>query len=279
LVITNTSSGPGVNGELREALSVLEQGTSVEVATATNPGELDSVLTRAGSRHIVVAGGDGTLHGVLSALHKRHELAQRTLGLLPFGTGNDFARAAKIPLAAPEAAAALLRSVASPMPILVNEVGGVVAHTVKMMANPPLDADALLSGNVVERAMAVREQLKDAKALRLWIETDGNVAHDIDVPLRSVTLRLSLGSPNVSVEIERAPQNVRERLEMLTLGATELLSGRLLATPAATTRAVSAQQIQVAGSPFWCDVDGQLIGPERSRRWHVEDAAYQLLVR
>ena len=62
------------------------------------PGELDGVLHRAGCRSIVVAGGDGSLHAVITALHRRHELAERTLGLIPLGTGNDFARALEIPL-------------------------------------------------------------------------------------------------------------------------------------------------------------------------------------
>ena len=55
----------------------------------------------------MVAGGDGSLHAVVTALHRRHELAERTLGLIPLGTGNDFARALDIPLDPAEAAAAL----------------------------------------------------------------------------------------------------------------------------------------------------------------------------
>ena len=56
------------------------------------------MLHRAGCRRIVVAGGDGSLHAVVTALHRRHELASRTLGLIPLGTGNDFARTLGIPL-------------------------------------------------------------------------------------------------------------------------------------------------------------------------------------
>src|SRR5947208_1080775 len=76
----------------------------VEVAHTGNPGELDSVLHRRGGRHIVVAGGDGTLHAVVSALYRRHELADAVVGLVPLGTGNDFARGAGIPMDPAEAA-------------------------------------------------------------------------------------------------------------------------------------------------------------------------------
>ena len=93
LLITNVDAGGGRQEGLDIALGVLREDADVEVAVTTNPGELDGVLHRAGCRSIVVAGGDGSLHAVISALHRRHELAQRTLGLIPLGTGNDFARA------------------------------------------------------------------------------------------------------------------------------------------------------------------------------------------
>ena len=76
----------------------------MEVQATSNPGELDGVLHRAGSRPIVVAGGDGSLHTVVSALYRRNELKGAVLGLLPLGTGNDFARANGIPLDVEEAA-------------------------------------------------------------------------------------------------------------------------------------------------------------------------------
>ena len=50
------------------------------------------MLHRRGGRRVVVAGGDGSLHAVVAALHRRHELGETVLGLVPLGTGNDFAR-------------------------------------------------------------------------------------------------------------------------------------------------------------------------------------------
>src|SRR5690606_7794708 len=92
LVITNADAGTADDVELERALTFLRRHASVEVAETSNPGELDGVLHRAGSRVIVVAGGDGSLHAVIAALHRRNQLADTTLGLLPMGTGNDFAR-------------------------------------------------------------------------------------------------------------------------------------------------------------------------------------------
>ena len=64
---------------------MLRASTPVEVASTADAGELDSVLHRRGQRMIVVAGGDGSLHAVVAALHRRHELADAVVGLLPLG--------------------------------------------------------------------------------------------------------------------------------------------------------------------------------------------------
>src|SRR4051812_50044817 len=57
LVITNSEAGTADEENLAAALAVLRERTSVEVAATSNPGELDGVLHRAGSRPVVVAGG------------------------------------------------------------------------------------------------------------------------------------------------------------------------------------------------------------------------------
>lgn len=58
---------------------------------------------------VIVVGGDGTLHDALNAFVN---FESNTLGLIPFGTGNDFAAAAGIPLQ-PEKAAEIILSGAS----------------------------------------------------------------------------------------------------------------------------------------------------------------------
>ena len=81
LVITNTDAGTSDEERLAVALAILREDASVEVTKTSNPGELDGVLHRAGGRTVVVAGGDGSMHAVVKALHKRHELAEATLAL------------------------------------------------------------------------------------------------------------------------------------------------------------------------------------------------------
>jgi diacylglycerol kinase (ATP) len=47
---------------------------------------------------IIVVGGDGTLHEVIGALLHDQDSSQRIVGLIPLGTGDDFARGVGIPL-------------------------------------------------------------------------------------------------------------------------------------------------------------------------------------
>ncbi|RME81857.1 MAG: diacylglycerol kinase family lipid kinase [Caldilineae bacterium] len=57
--------------------------------------ELAEELARAGAEVIVAAGGDGTVHevanGILRAAEGKEGVAATTLGILPVGSGNDFA--------------------------------------------------------------------------------------------------------------------------------------------------------------------------------------------
>src|SRR3954464_10333592 len=126
LVITNKDAGTSDQETLEVALEILRSRTSVEVAATSDPGELDGVLQRAGSRRIVVAGGDGSLHAVVAALYRRHELDHKGVGLLPMGTGNDFARSLGIPLDVDEAARVVLEGEVRPMDLIVDELGEVV---------------------------------------------------------------------------------------------------------------------------------------------------------
>lgn len=63
---------------------------------------------RAGVERIVVAGGDGTFSEVVTGLLSAGPGAAAQLGLLPFGTGGDLARALGMPLDAEDAVDALI---------------------------------------------------------------------------------------------------------------------------------------------------------------------------
>ena len=67
---------------------------------------------------------------MVAALHRRHELAGATLGLLPLGTGNDFARGTGIPLDIEDAARLVLAGEPRQVDLIVDETGEIVVNNV-----------------------------------------------------------------------------------------------------------------------------------------------------
>ena len=102
LVIVNPFSRDGATGRrfagverrLREALGPLE----VEWTKAPRDAErLAREAVRAGVERLLVAGGDGTLSEVATGLLGAGLAEYARIGVLPFGTGGDFARTLGLP--------------------------------------------------------------------------------------------------------------------------------------------------------------------------------------
>ncbi len=94
-VILNPAAG---RGAARRAESVVArafraQGWAVDVARTDRPGhgrELALAAVRQGAKHVVAVGGDGTVHEVANGLLCAESDA--ALGVVPIGSGNDFAK-------------------------------------------------------------------------------------------------------------------------------------------------------------------------------------------
>jgi YegS/Rv2252/BmrU family lipid kinase len=298
LVITNAEAGTSDEETLELALAILREKASVEVQATSNPGELDGVLHRAGSRRIVVAGGDGSLHAVVAALHRRNDLKAAVLGLLPLGTGNDFARGTGIPLDIEEAARLILTGEVRPMDVVVDEVGEVVVNSVHVGAG----------ANASRRGHRWKERLGSVGVgklnlgklgypigalltawhppiIRLRVEVDGEVVNDLDQRVLMVALGngSSVGGGaqltpeatpedgRVDVMISRAVKPAERFMYAVRLG----FARHHLAEEATYLRGSS---VSVTGGPFWVSADGEIYGPERQRTWHVEPAAYSMLL-
>ena len=108
-IIVNPWSGEGKKKKLhaRAIAHFQKLGQEVRVVASERPGQIKEIahsLTREGKGDVVVIGGDGTLHDALNGFTNFDKCA---LGLIPAGTGNDFAAAASIP-SEPEAAVELI---------------------------------------------------------------------------------------------------------------------------------------------------------------------------
>lgn len=111
-IIYNPIAGKGRSARFREAVENRLAGTNAEYAFHETRGRRDAVeiaraLTRGASDYvdIVAMGGDGTLHEVLNGID---DPGRVRLGIIPCGSGNDFAAAAGIPQTAEGALDVLL---------------------------------------------------------------------------------------------------------------------------------------------------------------------------
>jgi len=98
-VIVNASSGAGVNGALAERLDELFARDNIvpQISLAQSGHEIVELAKRAarGDADIIVAGGgDGTINSVAAQLLS----TKKSLGVLPLGTMNHFAKDLHIPL-------------------------------------------------------------------------------------------------------------------------------------------------------------------------------------
>jgi diacylglycerol kinase (ATP) len=117
LVIANPGSVRDVSAPLIEML--LAPISEIEVRWTNGPGharELAREGLATGMRFFVAAGGDGTVSEVASGLASAPE--GTSLGILPFGTGNDLARSLGLPLDLDRAAEVLITGRARPMDLV-----------------------------------------------------------------------------------------------------------------------------------------------------------------
>ena len=298
LVISNADAGPADEESLQAALALLRTHADVEVQATSNPGELNGALHRAGSRRIVVAGGDGSLHAVVTTLYRRNELKNAVLGILPLGTGNDFARANDIPLDVEEAAQVLVDGAPRAMDLIVDEVGEIVVNNVHAGAGAQagrygarwkdrLHAVGVGKLNLGKLGYPLGAAMAAVKPpfIRVAVEVDGEVVVDMDKPILMVavgngsqvgggtelTPHADPGNGTVDVMVSRAIGP----LARFGYGA-KLLTGRHPERDDVIY--LRGTTVSVSGEEFWCSADGEIHGPERHRTWRVEPAAYSLVV-
>ena len=107
LLIVNPSSASATTGSSWKDSEkiLLDGGLKVDVAPTEYAGhaiELAKENAAKGYRKFIAAGGDGTIHEVMTGLLRyadeaKANLGEFTLGVLPYGTGNDWIKTAGIP--------------------------------------------------------------------------------------------------------------------------------------------------------------------------------------
>ena len=141
----NAGGGRGRHRAARVAALLRAAGRPVDLCFTRSSDEAPALARRAvdgGLERLIVCGGDGTVHRLLPVLAH----TPTVLGLLPFGTANDFARALNLPRQ-PTALARLLLA-GRPRPLDLGCLGDRLFCTVAACG---LDADisqAMLDGQL-----------------------------------------------------------------------------------------------------------------------------------
>jgi diacylglycerol kinase (ATP) len=113
LVIVNPAAGRGAAARLAAGIESRLRGLGLEVRLqqSTAPGHIRDLVANAlaaGERQVVVAGGDGSLNEAVNGFVD-HAEPDQALGLIPIGTGNDFAKVLGTPRRWQDACDRLLR--------------------------------------------------------------------------------------------------------------------------------------------------------------------------
>jgi len=188
-LILNPASGRERATEYAWAISerLRERYRSVEIVLTTGEGDADRAARQAvmdGCGAIIVAGGDGTLNEALNGVFSEGALDRVTFGVIPLGTGNDFATALDIPAEIEEAIRVLLEQ-----KTLAVDVGRV---------NGRVFLNTSGGGFIAEVSVAVTPQLKTIAGRLAYLVGGAHVLLDYE-PVRATVsaepdgLRLGLG--------------------------------------------------------------------------------------
>ena len=276
LVVANPISGQGRAMQHRHEIEAVlrRHGLAFELVVSEHPGHTVDLVARAvegGCRRILAVGGDGTVNQCANGIFRQRAAPtdQILLGVMPIGTGNDWARTHGIPKDYAEVAALMASGAHRLHDVGVADFGngmqrhfvnvaglGFDAHVVASLPDRTLGplaylvglAKGLLSYDAVSLGLTFADRKVDASAFVLFFAigrycgSGMNVAPraEVDDGLFDITLVQALS-----------------RWEVLK-SLRKLFDGTLLDHPKVI--ALREAQARVDAGPVPVEADGELIG-------------------
>ncbi len=291
LLITNATAGTNEEQAVADAVDVLGRDYQVEVAATGELEELAAVLDSCDGRPVVVAGGDGSLHAVVNGLHRAGLLGSTCLGLVPLGTGNDFARGVGIPLDPRAAAQVVVDGESRPIDLILGDEGTVIVNNVHLGVG----------------AQASRK----AEKWKPRLGKAGYAVGALSASLRPQFLHVDVFVDGVEVTLEEV---VHDHLAQVAIGNGSYVGGGTALIPGAqvgdgqlvvivsqavgrwgrvayaarlhggthhmmeeVTR-VRGRSVTVKGRPFHTVADGEISGPHTERHWELLAGAVHMFL-
>ncbi|KQV75105.1 hypothetical protein ASC61_08875 [Aeromicrobium sp. Root344] len=290
LAIANADAGTADEQVIEDVMDALGD-LDVELVTTSSPEDLAAALTDHPTVDgVVVLGGDGSLHAVVDALRTAGRLADVVIGLVPLGTGNDFA--ATLGLADDPVEAAQV--------ITAGRTRGI---------------DLIIDGRdeVVVNAAHIGIGAEAAKAARPWKKALGPVGYVIGAVLTGAR-GLTQPGAHLRITVDGTPLTRKEPVIQVAVGNGGYVGGGTALLPEADPSdgrldvAVSytesprrriayawhvrrgdhhrrddvvylrGTEVEVRGDALACTSDGELTGPSAEHSWRIEPAALTMYV-
>ena len=266
-IIANPVAGKKTSSKNLEIVkNVLnERGVDYEIHLShaeRDATEIARRLTEAGATELIALGGDGTLHEVLNGIINPQTCR---LGLVPSGTGNDFAERLGLPLDAAKAMHLILDGEAKPVNYL--EVGGVRCMNV---AGLGMDVDVLercKKGKMKGKPkylLSLVQSLFAFKGYKVKIECEG-AEQERDVLIAAACNGSQFGGgiqicPTAQVDDDKLNAVIVDCIGgkwKIIKAFIQLLKGKILEYPA-TTHFLCERLTFVPQTPCTVQLDGEL---------------------
>jgi diacylglycerol kinase family enzyme len=277
VMIYNSSAGGASEAARDAALAILREGADVAQAAVERPAEIGAVLGAYPDRRPVAAGGDGTLHST------------RPVGLIPLGTGNDFAGALGLPDDPAAAARIVLEGRDGWLDLLVDDADGIAVNAVHLGVGAAASHTAAPLKPLLRRlAYPVGGVLAGLRSpgWRLRVRVDGQTVADG----RRRVLQVAIGNGHTiggGTPLTPDAEPDDGRADVLVAFATSpgqrlaygirLRRSRHTEHPEVVT--MRGQRVEVAvtgGVPVPVNADGELSDPVTRRGWHLRPRAWRM---
>lgn len=287
LLVVAPEAGGTEPEAVEAAAAVLGGHGRVHRVDPAGEDELRHALATAARRLLVVAGGDGTLHLVLTILDQQGLAGSCPIAVIPLGTGNDFARGAGVPLTPTEAAQVAVSGQPRPADLVCGDDGTVVVNAVHLgVGAEAADRASTLKpllGRTAYRLAAAMSGVQ-LPSWEVTVEVDGARLSEGPSHLVAVCNGSTIGGGTwlrpraspfdgvVDVLSVAAPAGLVERAEL----AAAVRGGRLAEDPAVAV--ARGRTVTLAGQALPPVADGELGEARPDRTYRLRAGAWTVMI-